>query len=326
MQSLTINELMTELFTERWSSPDTQSSYGVSVRALQRYIETDYLSEVTQDMVFAWRMAVVRRPGESEGEGISPVSWNNYTRHLRSLYNFGLSRGYISESVNPFVGVGLKEPKSKSKTLPKGAMNKIRTLLKEYVHAEESGQYGKVYIHPAWFWLTVAEMLYHTGIRRRQLLFIRICDIDLKQERFSCLAAGAKNLSENPLPLHHDLIPLLERLIRESLRRGAKRTDQLFNVNRFSVRHRRQTMDANQLGTFFKRVSSRLGMKVSPHRCRHSFATELMIGERADIHLTQRLMCHLDIRSTMIYVDVPISRLKNYLLQRDSNQDEMRRY
>jgi site-specific recombinase XerD len=317
----TFEELLTELFTERWSSPDTQASYHVSVRALQRHIQTDYPSEVTKRMVYAWRAEVVRQPGQSEG--ISPVSWNSYIRHLKSLYNFGLNSGYLPGKTNPFAKVDLKPPQTKAKTLPKGAIHKIRTLLREYVHAEESGQNGKTYIHPAWFWLTVVEMLYHTGIRRRQLVHIRICDIDLKQEQFICSAAGAKNLAEKTLPLHHDLIPLLERLIRESLRRGAKRTDQLFNVNRFSVRHRRETMNAGQIGAFFKRLSSRLAMKLSPHRCRHSFATELMIGERADIHLTQRLMCHLDIRSTMVYVDVPVPRLKRYLLQRGTGQDEL---
>lgn len=63
-------------------------------------------------------------------------------------------------------------------------------------------------------------------------------------------------------------------------------------------------------------LSRKLGMTISPYRFRHSFATELMAGDNAYTHLTQLLMGHSDIRSTMIYVDVPVDKLRSYLMQR----------
>jgi len=312
VHGLTFDELMTELFTERWSSLKTQSGYAMCVRVMKRHIKTDYPAEVTKQQVLAWRAAVVKRPGRPEG--ISEVSWNTYSRHLKALYNFGIERGYVTE--NPFLRVNLKPPVLKTKTLPDGAISKIRQLLRYCMDLEQKGEPRGAYIHPAWFWLVVVEMLYHTGIRQRQLLCIKLHDIDLRNARFICSAEGAKNSKESLLPLHSELIPLLDHLLDQAVRRGAKPSDQLFNVNLHSKRHRLETMNTWQVGMFFTRLSRKLGMTISPHRFRHSFATELMAGDNADIHLTQLLMGHSDIRSTMIYVDVPVDKLRSYLMQR----------
>lgn len=312
MHGFTFDELMTELFTERWSSLKTQSGYAMCVRVMKRHIKTDYPTEVTKRQVLAWRAEVVRRPGRPDG--ISEVSWNTYSRHLKALYNFGIERGYLSE--NPFIRVNLKPPKLKTKTLPEGAISKTRELLRYYKSVEEQGEPGGAYVHPAWFWETVVEMLYHTGIRLKQLLCIKLHDIDLRNARFICSAEGAKNSKESLLPLHRDLIPLLDYLLDQAVRRGAKSSDQLFNVNLFSERHRLEAMNTWQVCGFFRRLSRKVGMTISPHRFRHSFATDLMTGDKADIHLTQLLMGHTDIRSTMIYVDVPVDKLRSYLMQR----------
>lgn len=66
MHGLTFDELMTELFTERWSSLKTQSGYAMCVRVMKRHIKTDYPAEVTKQQVLAWRATVVKRPGRPD--------------------------------------------------------------------------------------------------------------------------------------------------------------------------------------------------------------------------------------------------------------------
>ncbi|WP_082765957.1 tyrosine-type recombinase/integrase [Azotobacter vinelandii] len=314
MPGVTFDELMTELFVERWSSKATQDICMCSVRALKRYIKTEYPDEVTRAQVLAWRLACVKR--NSDAEGLCEVSWNTYTRQLRTLYNFGMDRGLLSISENPFSKVNLKEPLRKRKTLPKGSITQIRQEIKRCEAIEAEHPSRKASIHPAWFWSVVVEMLYHTGVRLRQLVTIKLQDIDLDGQCFLCSAAGSKSKVEKILPLQADLIPLLRTLMERSVALGAKPSDQLFNVNRFSRRHKKTLMTGTQVQWCFKVLTKRIGARVSPHRFRHSFGTDLMSGERSDIHLTQILMAHRDIRSTMVYVDVPMEKLHDYLSQR----------
>lgn len=315
---ITFEELLTEFFMERWQAKVTQNGYLVSVRALRRFIEknhpdlTIFPETINRAMVLNWRYTCVKKAGVEEGT-LCEVSWNTYARHLKALFKFGIERELLPISENPFHKTELKTPKRKPKTLPPGAIQQIRLLLRLYESVENK---TPEYIYPAWFWRIMVEMFYHTGIRLRQLLNIELADIDLAGQQLICSAAGAKNNTENCLPLHGELLPLLQELVDRSIRRGAKPSDQLFNVNRFSHRHQLKTMNTDQVEAFFSRLSHKLGVRVSPHRFRHTLGTELMAGERADIHLTQRMLCHENIRSTLVYVDVPLNKLHDYLLQR----------
>ena len=53
-----------------------------------------------------------------------------------------------------------------------------------------------------------------------------------------------------------------------------------------------------------------------PHRCRHSFSTELLVKTR-DLRLVQEAMDHEDIRSTAIYTKVTSARLREGIGQLD---------
>ncbi|MDI5932471.1 site-specific integrase [Halomonas kalidii] len=129
-------------------------------------------------------------------------------------------------------------------------------------------------------------------------------------------AEGAKNKFEAILPITEELYPYLVTLMTAAHAAGFRRYDQLFNVNRFSLRHERETMNVWQVERFFQRLSKYCGSRVTPHRFRHTLATDLMRSPGRDLYLTQQVCGHTDIRLTLEYVAPDLDTLRQYLEQR----------
>ncbi|HDL5969892.1 TPA: site-specific integrase, partial [Mannheimia haemolytica] len=74
------------------------------MRIIKRRYPKLNANEITTDMLIEWRNQIV-------GDKIKAVTWNNYVRHLKSLYNFGLSQGVLNINQNPFNQLFIRESK-----------------------------------------------------------------------------------------------------------------------------------------------------------------------------------------------------------------------
>ncbi|HDL5730742.1 TPA: phage integrase SAM-like domain-containing protein, partial [Mannheimia haemolytica] len=81
-------------FYRHYLRADTKRSYNNIIRIIKKRYPNLNANDVTTDMLIEWRNQVV-------GNTIKAVTWNNYVRHLKALYNFAIAQGLLCMSSNP---------------------------------------------------------------------------------------------------------------------------------------------------------------------------------------------------------------------------------
>ena len=151
------------------------------------------------------------------------------------------------------------------------------------------------------------EVLYSTGLRVSELIGLRVSDLDSKVGCVRCIGKGDK---ERIVPVGKKALSMVDKYLREGrpfLLRNAKiTTGPALCVNRRGVALSRVGV-WKILSAYGRRAG--LGIALTPHMLRHSFATHLL--ERgADLRSVQLMLGHADISTTQIYTHVVEERLK----------------
>lgn len=292
--------------------------YGAAIKALEKYFgDSSDVEGIDRRAVLAWRNRVVE-------QGLSKRSWNTYSNHLRTIWGYAIEYGILAKTlVNPFKKTTLIPPKRASKIISGDGIRQARSWLSGLVEQEEvSGT--RSHITPAWFWLATFEMFYYTGIRLNALLCIRLRDIDWTNKLVYVNADTEKTHREFCVPITKGLEPHIEKLLKAASAIGFSESDQLFNVNRFSIHYRSKTMNIDQVEGMYKKLSNAFGIRITPHRFRHTLATDLMRHPERNIHLTKSLLNHSNIATTMSYIEVDYEHMRSVLDDRSLNQGALR--
>ncbi|MEN1443978.1 site-specific integrase, partial [Pseudomonas aeruginosa] len=91
---------------------------------------------------------------------------------------------------------------------------------------------------------------------------------------------------------------------------GIKSTDQLFNVNRFSPHYSRQEMNSDQVEAMYRKLTEKVGVRMTPHRFRHTLASDLMKQHERNIHVAKDLLNHSNIQTTMSYIETDHDQIR----------------
>lgn len=272
---------------------------------------------IDRRQILAWRTNLL-------DEGLSKRSWNTYSNHLRTIWSYGIEYGILPKStVNPFKKSTVITPKRPSKTIAGDAIDNARRWLTSLVEQEEStGERAK--ITPAWFWLATFEMFYYTGIRLNALLCIRVKDVDWHNKLIYVNGDSEKTHREFCIPIMKGLEPHIQRVLHQASKLAFSGEDQLFNVNRFSIHYRSSMMNIHQVEGMFKKLTNAFGIRMTPHRFRHTLATDLMRQPERNIHLTKALLNHSNIATTMSYIEVDYEHMRSVLDERSQQQRGIR--
>lgn len=296
----------------------TQKIYLACTRALLRHFgETVTLDAIDQRSVLGWRKKVL------EG-GLAKTSWNTYSNHMRTVWGHGLEYGTLTHTtINPFKKTSVIPPKRPKKTVPRNAIEWARDWLIELV-TEERTTKKRSKITPAWFWLAAFELFYHSGIRLNALLNLRYQDVHWDSRLIRVEADKEKTHREYSIPITADLEPHIRALWTAAKNIGFEAEDQLFNVNRFSHHYRRKTMNTDQVEAMYRKLHKRLETRMTPHRFRHTLATDLMRQPERNIHLTKSLLNHSNISTTLGYIEVDYGHMRAVMQERSLAQGTMR--
>ena len=228
------------------------------------------------------------------GRGLRPATSARKLAVLRSFFNYLVKRGEIAN--NPAARV---RPPKVSRGLPRFIGEEA---LRRLFDRMPPGRDEIMRVRDR----CIAELLYSTGIRLRELVGLDLEDLDLKGALVRVRGKGAK---ERVVPVGRPATMWLQRYVSAERRTLAQRSGSSTCQALFPGRCGR--ISARQVQRRVKAFLSAAAIsgQLSPHALRHSFATH-MLDAGADLRSVQELLGHASLASTQIYTHVTSRRLR----------------
>ena len=241
------------------------------------------IEKVNYSQIRSWIVSLV-------SDKISNGTINRKISSLNSYYKFLLKTGQIK--INPLNEH--KALKTKSTIQLPFSENEILNVLNPH-NFDKSFEGFRDYL--------IIDLLYTTGIRRQELVDLKINNIDIPNKRIKVL--GKRN-KERYIPLIDSTIKLINKYI--ELR------DQLNNIktkDAFFLTSKGKKIYDNLVYRITKKYFSSFSSKLkkSPHILRHSFATHLL-NNGADLNSVKDLLGHTSLAATQVYTNRSIEEIK----------------
>jgi integrase/recombinase XerC len=149
----------------------------------------------------------------------------------------------------------------------------------------------------------IVDLFYTTGIRRTELIHLKIQNIDLFNNTIKVLGKRNKERIIPILPIVADQIKLY--LTERSQLQSIKDLDYFFLLLKGVKLN--DSFVYRIINYYFSNVSEKV--KKSPHILRHTFATHLL-NNGADINSVKELLGHSSLASTQVYTHSSLAELK----------------
>lgn len=296
--------LLDEYFFAKALRPETEKSYRRVVAVFRQFIGHDTLpDEVTHRDMLLWRRDML-------GRGLTSSTWNNKVRHLCALYNLGIQKKWLVLEENPLTGTQVPPGSKRKKILSRDQLVRINLLLGQFEEREkqQAGKSRQCALFPVWYWQTVIDVLRSTGMRQNQLLHIRLRDVNLESHSILLCKEGSKTHREWLVPIVSFVRERMRIIVDRATAQGAEPDDYLFDVERFLYPSGETGAepDIQPVRSFFTRLTKECGFKVSPHRFRHTLATEMMKSPDRNLAMVKGLLGHRSVSTTMEYVELDL--------------------
>ena len=287
------------LSLEKQYSVHTVKAYMRDLRQFQEYCEQEHGETALENMPYTVIRSWIISQMES---GRSHRTVNRKVASLKSYYKFLMRKGQLSAS--PLSAHrALKTDRKVEVPFSVDEMSKL--LAQVPFEADFEGARDQLLV----------ELLYTTGIRRAELIGIRIADLDLNAGTLRVL--GKRN-KQRIVPLVKSLLPLFNRYL--ALRHEAfPNRDIPFLFLSGSGNKIYETLVYRTISKYLGLVSEKA--KKSPHVLRHTFATH-MLNQGADMNSVKELLGHASLASTQVYTHNSIAELKRiHLNSHPRNKD-----
>lgn len=153
----------------------------------------------------------------------------------------------------------------------------------------------------------IINLLYYTGMRRSELINLKISDIDISGKKIKVL--GKRN-KERLIPLTDELILIFNIYIESRNKLFGSIEDYVFLTKKGKKLYPKSVYyTVNKYLNLVTKIDKR-----SPHVLRHSFATHLL-NNGADINAVKELLGHANLSATQIYTHNTFEKLKRVYKQ-----------
>lgn len=274
------------LLSEKNYSPHTILNYRSDLQEYVDFIQKEFQQapeEVMYAQVRNWIIHLLEK-------GLANRSINRKISSLRAYYKFLVKIKQVS--VSPLAHhKALKIPKTVQTNF---STEEINQMLDDFTHLDTfEGVRNKLII----------SLFYTTGIRRSELINIKLHDLDLTSRKLVVTGKGNK---QRIIPLIDNLAEDIEKYLSVRSELPQIQEDYFFITKKGLKMY--DVLVYRIINSYFSMVTSK--DKKSPHVLRHSFATHLL-DEGANLNAIKDLLGHSSLAATQVYTHSSMAALKN---------------
>ncbi len=284
---MAIQSFLTYLSFEKNYSAHTVTAYENDIKEFAAFCSSQcgisQIDEVDYNQIRNWIISLVNR-------NISNRSVNRKIASLKAYYKF-LHR-IEKIRINPLAKHRALKT-SKKVEVPFSGLEMEKVLLEVPLESFFDGLRD----------MLIIELFYTTGIRRAELINLKIKDVDISNKALKVL--GKRN-KERIVPL----LPSTIKLFLDYMDERGKLKKTIYGEYVFLLKSGNKiygTFVYRIINRYFSKISSKV--KKSPHILRHTFATHLL-NMGADLNSVKELLGHSSLASTQVYTHNSISELK----------------
>jgi site-specific recombinase XerD len=275
------------LCLEKKYSPHTITAYCNDINSFELFnkihFDEENIERVNYGQIRNWIVSLV-------DDSVSNVSVNRKIASLKAFYKFLLKTKQIE--VSPLLKhKALKIPKIIQIPFSEKEMTAVLDQMQSMVGFEEVRN------------KLIIDLLYTTGVRRAELIHLKMENVDLLSSTIKVLGKRNKERILPVLPIISDQFSLYVK----------ERTSLLAIVDNDYFFLTKKGLKLNEsfvyrlINSYFSTVSEKV--KKSPHILRHTFATHLL-NNGADLNSVKELLGHSSLASTQIYTHNSLAELK----------------
>lgn len=248
------------------------------------HFDQENIEQVNYNQIRTWIVSLV-------DDNISNISVNRKIASLKAFYKFLLKIKQIE--VSPLLKhKALKTPKIIQIAFSEKEVKAVLNQMQDTIGFEEIRN------------KLIIDLLYTSGMRRAELIYLKMTNIDLSTNTIKVL--GKRN-KERILPV----LPIITNQFSLYLNERALLLDIVDNDYFFLTKKGLKLNDSfvyRLINSYFSTVSEKV--KRSPHILRHAFATHLL-NNGADLNSVKELLGHSSLASTQVYTHNSLSELKS---------------
>ncbi len=287
-----IKNFLKYLVVEKGFSKNTSEAYHNDLYQLANFVEEEASKK---GFIPSWanftRQTMLSYLLNLKERGYAPTTVARKVAAAKSFFSFMVAEGIIKESPTQNVG----SPKI-GKSLPRPISVRQAMLLLE--------QPAKLSTPEAKRDRAMLELLYASGMRVGELVALNLGDVNIEGGDVRCFGKGHK---ERIIPIAPRAVSTIKKYLQEARPILALRdTQQALFLNARGERLTRQGL-WQILKNYAK--SANLGVQVTPHTLRHSFATHMLSGG-ADLRAVQELLGHANISTTQVYTHLTTEHVR----------------
>jgi integrase/recombinase XerD len=278
-----VADYLTYLRVERGLSPRSVASYTFDLRRLCKWAggRGQSVTALRREDISAFVISLSRA-------GLAPATVGRVLAGASGFYKYLVLDGHLRANPTEEVDAPKKEAK-----LPRHMKeDEVGRLLDSVDVTRPLGLRDRAAL----------ELLYAAGLRVSELVGLCLSDLDLEAGLVRCRGKGSK---ERLVPVGRKSLEWVERYVGGAAALAARDGAEPLFPGRAG-----RSLSVDAVWVLVKNHAKPLGLDVSPHTFRHTFATHLLEGG-ADTRSVQTLLGHSDISTTQIYTHVTNERLRH---------------